>query len=205
MVQVKEWYQRLRKDEPADVWLGADANKVRLMALKSPPRVLHLATHGFYLPGEVREPMLLSDVALAGANRELEGNAADGILFALEAQGLNLDGSELVVLSACDTAKGSIDYSFRRSARSFGLCPRRAGCAHRRAYQKRVQWPQLKFDFAPTLENCLQSRAFGGRPSLGLGGLDLCGSATTTNLNFNAAKSFRMGLNCGSTRPPNVL
>ncbi|MDE5454137.1 tetratricopeptide repeat protein [Bradyrhizobium sp. CSA112] len=129
-VEVKEWYQLGRKDEPADAWLGADASKARLMALESPPRVLHLATHGFYLPNEheqmlpsgialagitrpnaVREPMLLSGIALAGANRELEGNAADGILFALEAQGLNLDGSELVVLSACDTARGSLDYS----------------------------------------------------------------------------------------------
>jgi CHAT domain-containing protein len=36
---------------------------------------------------------------------------ADGILFALEAQGLNLEGTELVVLSACDTAQGSLDYS----------------------------------------------------------------------------------------------
>ncbi len=109
--EVKEWYQRLRKEEPADIWLGADASKARLMALKSPPRVLHLATHGFYLPSEVREPMLLSGVALAGANRELEGKGTDGILFALEAQGLNLDGSELVVLSACGTAQGSLDYS----------------------------------------------------------------------------------------------
>jgi CHAT domain-containing protein/Flp pilus assembly protein TadD len=109
--EVREWYRRLRKDEPADVWVGADANKVRLMALKSPPRVLHLATNGFYLPSDVREPMLLSGVALAGANRELEGRGANGILFALEAQGLNLDGSELVVLSACGTAQGSLDYS----------------------------------------------------------------------------------------------
>ena len=81
------------------------------MALKSPPRVLHLATHGFYLAGESREPMLLSGIALAGANRELAGSGADGVLFALEAQGLNLDGTELVVLSACDTAQGSLDYS----------------------------------------------------------------------------------------------
>ena len=81
------------------------------MALKLPPRVLHLATHGFYLAGESREPMLLSGIALAGANRELDGDSAEGILFALEAQGLNLEGTELVVLSACDTAQGSLDYS----------------------------------------------------------------------------------------------
>jgi CHAT domain-containing protein len=109
--KVKEWYQRMRRDEPAEVWSGADASKTRLMALKSPPRVLHLATHGFYLPGESREPMLLSGIALAGANRELASTGTDGILFALEAQGLNLDGTELVVLSACDTAQGSVDYS----------------------------------------------------------------------------------------------
>ena len=110
-IRVEELYRLLRKDEPAAVWSGAQASKARLMALQAPPRVLHLATHGFYLPGAMREPMLQAGVALAGANRELAGKGADGILFALEAQGLNLDGTELVVLSACDTAQGSLDYS----------------------------------------------------------------------------------------------
>jgi CHAT domain-containing protein/tetratricopeptide (TPR) repeat protein len=109
--EIKEWYQRLRKDERAEVWSGADASKSQLMALKWSPRVLHLATHGFYVANDSPEPMLNAGVALAGANRELEGNGADGILFALEAQGLNLEGSELVVLSACDTAQGGLDYS----------------------------------------------------------------------------------------------
>jgi CHAT domain-containing protein len=110
-MEVKEWYQRLRGDEPAEVWSGTDASKVRLMDLKSPPRVLHLATHGFYLANETRDPMLQSGVALAGANRALADKSGEGLLFALEAQGLNLEGSELVVLSACDTAQGSLDYS----------------------------------------------------------------------------------------------
>jgi CHAT domain-containing protein/Flp pilus assembly protein TadD len=109
--EIGETYRLMRKDEVAEVWLGADASKSRLMSLKSPPRVLHLATHAFYLEGETQEPMLLSGIALAGANRELTGADTDGILFALEAQGLNLDGTELVVLSACDTALGHIDYS----------------------------------------------------------------------------------------------
>jgi CHAT domain-containing protein/Flp pilus assembly protein TadD len=108
---VKEWYQLLRTDEPAEVWSGVDASKGRLMALKAPPRVLHLATHGFYQPNDSREPMLLSGIALAGANRELAGTGTDGLLFALEAEGLNLGGTELVVLSACDTAQGGLDYS----------------------------------------------------------------------------------------------
>jgi len=112
-IQIKEAYQRLRKDEPAEAWTGGYSSKARLMALKSPPRVLHLATHGFYLPREEqeREPMLFSGVALAGANRTLAGKGDDGILVALEAQVLNLEGSELVVLCACDTAQGSPDYS----------------------------------------------------------------------------------------------
>ena len=111
-IEVKEWYQRLRKDEPAEVWSGADASKVAAdgaevtAAGAAPWRPMASIS-----PSEAREPMLLSGVALAGANRELEGKGADGILFALEAQGLNLEGSELVVLSACDTAQGSLDYS----------------------------------------------------------------------------------------------
>jgi CHAT domain-containing protein len=109
--EVQEWYQQIRKDEPAEIWSGADASKSRLMALKTPPRVLHLATHGFYLPNQSREPMLLSGIVLAGANREVAGAGNEGLLFALEAEGLNLDGTELVVLSACDTAKGEVDYS----------------------------------------------------------------------------------------------
>ena len=109
--QLKDLYLRYRKDEPAEAWTDAAAGETRLKTLKTPPRVLHLATHGFYLEGDAPEPMLLSGVALAGANRALAGKGDDGILFAVEAQGLNLDGSELAALSACDTAKGSLDYS----------------------------------------------------------------------------------------------
>jgi CHAT domain-containing protein len=59
--------------------------------------------------------MVLSGVALAGANQGMTGRRSaegeDGILYALEAQGLNLEGTELVALSACDTGKGTVDYS----------------------------------------------------------------------------------------------
>ena len=54
--------------------------------------------------------MLLAGVALSGANRALREAGEDGILYAIEAQGLNLEGTELVVLSACETAQGQIDY-----------------------------------------------------------------------------------------------
>jgi len=103
---------------PAQVWLGADASESRLKTLAKPPLVLHLATHGFYLSeksGIVDRPMVLSGLALAGANQGLKGKAGpdgeDGILYALEVQDLNLEDTELVTLSACDTGVGTLDYS----------------------------------------------------------------------------------------------
>jgi CHAT domain-containing protein/Tfp pilus assembly protein PilF len=105
-------YRRMRRNEPVEVWEGTEASKARLRALSQPPRVLHLATHGFYRAQTLLQsrPLLLAGVALAGANRALMDAGEDGILFAIEAQDLNLEGTELVVLSACETGQGQIDY-----------------------------------------------------------------------------------------------
>ena len=88
---------------------------------QSGPRVLHLATHGFFVStsslerDKVRranlDEMLQSGLFFAGANRTLSGGAPvpgkeNGILTSYEAAQLNLEGSELVVLSACETARG---------------------------------------------------------------------------------------------------
>ena len=79
--------------------------------------------HGHPLPAPVRHnytgrfrsrphrPMLLAGMALAGANRALRNAGEDGVLDAIEAQGLNLEGTELVVLSACETAQGQTDHA----------------------------------------------------------------------------------------------
>ncbi len=103
-------------------FLGTHATEARLKRIAEPPRILHLATHGFQRSperqasdGANERPLTSAGLALAGANLGLQGQSSpdgeDGILYALEAQGLNLEGTELVTLSACDTGRGQVDYS----------------------------------------------------------------------------------------------
>ncbi len=109
------------KDGKTQIYEKLEATEHKLKNLSNPPRILHLSTHGFYLQnaeltGWANEaPLLLSGLALAGANQGLQGkvdeNGDDGLLYSIEVLGLNLQGTELVSLSACDTGKGVIDYS----------------------------------------------------------------------------------------------
>jgi tetratricopeptide (TPR) repeat protein len=116
----------------AKVFLGPNATKAELRQVNS-PHILHLATHGFFLPeielgksnnalgpeeeipkGKLVNPMHRSGLALTGAQTTLEAWSRgevppienNGIVTAEEVGGLKLDGTWLVVLSACDTGSG---------------------------------------------------------------------------------------------------
>jgi CHAT domain-containing protein len=92
-------------------WFDGEALESRLKAVHS-PEVLHLATHNFFLQEgpsveRGRENVLRrSGLALAGANITLRRGTSpidDGFLTAEDISGLDLQGTELVVLSACGT------------------------------------------------------------------------------------------------------
>jgi CHAT domain-containing protein len=114
--------------------LGAEAREAELKSVQS-PRVLDLATHGFFLSDQEfshtnsgsadidarqgvsttktdwENPLVRCGIALAGANRARQipnAVAEDGLLTGLEASLLNLQGTELVILSACDSGSGEV-------------------------------------------------------------------------------------------------
>jgi len=130
-----EQIARLLNVDPDNVLTGPAATKSAFMRLHS-PRVLHVATHGFLLPAGPRtgtstrpdadraetsaglnDALLRSGLALAGANRPGPGDPTRGILTAMEVSGLSLQGTDLVVLSACETGLGV----GRRGEGLFGL------------------------------------------------------------------------------------
>jgi CHAT domain-containing protein len=85
------------------------ATESNLMKVKQ-PRILHIATHGFFINDKtIPNPMLKSGLALAGANNSAIRGESDGIVTALKLSGLDLKGTDLVVLSACETGVVDID------------------------------------------------------------------------------------------------
>jgi len=128
--------ERLRERFGADattLLLGSAATEARVRDAARGRRFVHVATHGFAREDLLaslhsrdieesftsaaaerqlsagHDPMLLSGLAMAGANPRDGGAGDDGILTALEASYLDLEGVDLVTLSACETARGTAE------------------------------------------------------------------------------------------------
>lgn len=109
----------------------ATESTIKQLGLSQPsPTLIHLATHGYFYDRKTRDttsvepvspfetnehPLLRSGLILAGANQHWFGRTAqdngpdDGILTAYEISQLNLSGTDLVVLSACESGLGDIE------------------------------------------------------------------------------------------------
>jgi CHAT domain-containing protein/Tfp pilus assembly protein PilF len=112
--------------------MGAKATEAALKKV-SRPRLLHIATHGFFMPDRPQpspaerqrglgfdnardggpsvtensqNPLVRSGLLFAGVKQQSSGVGEDGILTAMEVAGLDLWGTKLVVLSACETGLG---------------------------------------------------------------------------------------------------
>jgi CHAT domain-containing protein/uncharacterized protein YaiE (UPF0345 family) len=98
------------------------------------PRLVHIATHGYFTSdvsssASNTDPMLRAGLLFTGAANFLQDKisttADNGILTAYEAANLNLDNTDLVVLSACETGKGEVQngegvYGLQRAFQTAG-------------------------------------------------------------------------------------
>jgi CHAT domain-containing protein len=116
---------------PVRLITGAQARKATFTEVAA-PRVLHIATHGFFLAERSVEetdepgarsgdrgvqpglsPLLRSGLVFTGANQLTNASAQstgsdEGWLTAEEVAQMNLRGTELVVLSACESGLGDV-------------------------------------------------------------------------------------------------
>lgn len=108
-------------------FMQKEATESALKSVKA-PALLHVATHGYFkqdadvasddgtsMENAQANPLLRSGLLLAGASGTLAGtNSVDltsndnGVLTAYEAMNMNLDGTDLVILSACETGLGEV-------------------------------------------------------------------------------------------------
>ena len=105
---------------------GAHATETAVRANMAGKRVIHLATHGFFLGSwcaaaqrnQESHLLLMAGLALSGANASARRPSNDdGVLLAEEIASLDLRGVDWVVLSACDTGAGVL----RAGDELFGL------------------------------------------------------------------------------------
>lgn len=102
-----------------NIYSESQANEDNLK-LMSDSDILHIATHGYFLPKSmvksnenINNPLFRSGLFFAGVIDKINNSEIkikeDGILTAYEASNLSLDSVYLAVLSACETGKGEVE------------------------------------------------------------------------------------------------
>ncbi len=137
--EVQEIGSMWQREEKADAvrLTGEQATEAVFKKLAPGMRVLHLATHGYFLSadceaapngGSVENALLLSGLALAGANNRAAAapDEEDGVLTGEEIAALDLSGVEWAVLSACETGLGEVRtgegvFGLRRAFQTAGV------------------------------------------------------------------------------------
>lgn len=132
MVSQKGWKSKL--------YIQESATEASLKSIEE-SHVIHISTHGFFLEDNhkhsvtgdyvVNNSLMRSGLLLKDGGEVLENNEVnylnrkDGVLTAYEAMNLSLEGTELVILSACETGRGDTKvgegvYGLQRSFFSAG-------------------------------------------------------------------------------------
>ncbi|MBF0428058.1 MAG: tetratricopeptide repeat protein [Magnetococcales bacterium] len=144
-------HQAEDKKKENQIYSQLDAQEKVVQSIQNPPEILHIATHGFFLKpddslrkrllkmqrgGEMKlpppgdNPLLRAGLAFAGINSNASflgeiDTRNDGVLTALEVLSIDLTGTKLAVLSACETGLGEVHegegvYGLRRSFQEAG-------------------------------------------------------------------------------------
>lgn len=113
-----------------DLFTGKEANEQQVTEVGN-PTILHIATHGFFMrnterqstldntavnnrPTYYEDPMLRSGLLMAGVSNFVSNGTRngekDGILTAYEVTAMDLNDTDLVVLSACQTGLGDVEH-----------------------------------------------------------------------------------------------
>ena len=117
--EVENIYVKLKKKKvKTTVYEGSAANEESFKALSGKDiELLHVATHGFFLPTDekltgdqslIQSGLLFSGANYAWQNQPVPEGIEDGVLTAKEISFMDLCKTDLVVLSACQTALGEI-------------------------------------------------------------------------------------------------
>ncbi len=103
-----ESIQRIFEEE-SRLYTKIEANEEHLRE-QDDSYILHIATHGIVVKNnEEKEPLLKTALALTGYNTSIKKKQDYGILTGLKIASFNLNKTQLVVLSACETAIGNSD------------------------------------------------------------------------------------------------